>query len=180
MSNYYLPSKWLGILHNTSVFFSTHVYSSVSAARRNFFFLYFALKIGILWPLVMFLNSGPYWPKTIFPKESVLGYKMCILRGDISFCKQKYVLRKNWYSALNLTKFWNYLTIVQRQLIIPMTWYSPGRNSIFQNTCLFFCDCKRAPQAEIFWNLFWPKIGIFWPLAVSLNITPYWPKSIFL
>ena len=31
-----------------------------------------------------------------------------------------------------------------------MTWYSARRVSFLQNTCLFFSDRKRAPQAEIF------------------------------
>ena len=44
------------------------------------------------------------------------------------------------------------MTTVQRQPTVQMTQYSSERITSLQNTCLFFSDRKRAPQAEIFWD----------------------------
>jgi len=64
-------------------------------------------------------------------------------------------------------------------LTLPMTWYSAGRISILQNTCLFFCDRKRAPQAESFCDAILTKKWYSLTPCLDLERYPILTKGYF-
>jgi hypothetical protein len=120
-------------------------------------------------------NIGQYWPKTIKQKVTVPYYKMGILwcnnllpRRKIGIA-QKLVFYIEFDQILDLLDDCPATTNTSHDLVFfGMNWYSSGRLSILQNTCLFFCSKKLVFCIDM--TEFWSSLTIVQPqLTLPIN-----------